>query len=304
MFLASSENQKVQAILKSTGLDFNIAKKPLFVGTKNDDGIIEYGDSPYFALVNERSGNVINSVKSGYTVTQNEEIVSMVVEGIKQFGELSVTNGGSLNDGRRVYLQLAIEGDSIMGDGDRIKRYITIIDSNDGSTGLSVGIGNLTMSCQNQFFKFYKEGQSKFRHTASITQRVKEIPMLIHLALSQSIQTVDLYKRFAEVKCSREETHRMVNAMLGFDKKTMTKIEYADLSSRNENAMNAFYDHLHKEMNDKGNNVWGLFSGVTSWTTHEKSAPRRENGRIESAMIGTNYRTNQEGLEFAKSLVF
>ena len=45
-------------------------------------------------------------------------------------------------------------------------------------------------------------------------------------------------------------------------------------------------------------NLFGLFSGVTSWTTHSKSAPRRENGREESLMIGNNYKTNNDAFEF------
>jgi hypothetical protein len=295
MFLSNSKSEKVNSILTSTGLDFRINKVPMFIG----EGV----ETPYFALVNSKSGNVINSVKDSYTVTQNEDIVGLVLDGISKFGDgLTIQKGGSLNDGRRVFLQLAIEGNSKVGD-DTIKRYVTIIDSNDGSTGLSVGIGDFTMSCSNQFFKFYKAGQSRFRHTATIEQRVKEIPMLIELALSQSLQTIELYNKFASTPCTRDLAHKMVNYILGFDKTSLTHTEYANLSSRNENAMNTLYDHITKEMNQKGNNVWGLHSGVTSWTTHEKSAPRRENGRLESLMVGTNYRTNQASLEFASGLI-
>ena len=56
-------------------------------------------------------------------------------------------------------------------------------------------------------------------------------------------------------------------------------------------------------MNDKGENLWGLHSGVTRWTTHDKSAPRRENGRVESLIVGTNYKVNQSSLEFAKMIM-
>jgi hypothetical protein len=66
--------------------------------------------------------------------------------------------------------------------------------------------------------------------------------------------------------------------------------------------MEKLYDMIRIETAQKGKNVWGLHSGVTRWTTHEKSAPKRENGRIESAMLSTNYRTNQASLEFAREL--
>jgi hypothetical protein len=61
--------------------------------------------------------------------------------------------------------------------------------------------------------------------------------------------------------------------------------------------MENLYSHIEKETKQKGDTCWGLFSGCTSWTTHEKQAPTRENGRLESVMVGTNYKTNQKALE-------
>ena len=174
---------RVNEILTTNGLDFTVEKLPL-VAPRNRSVITDGGeivdevqlvDSPYFGLYNSKSGEIINTVKKGYTVSQNDEVVELVLRGMDGFGELSVQKAGSLNGGRRVFIQLAIDGLSVVGD-DRVKRYVTIIDSNDGTTGLSVGIGDLTMSCSNQFYYFAKEGQSKIRHSKSLEQKIKEIP--------------------------------------------------------------------------------------------------------------------------------
>ena len=280
---------KVNEILVAHNLDFRIEKEMLLSASGKP--------TPYYGLFNTKSGECLNSVKEGYTVSQNDEVVELVLEGMKGFGELSVSKAGALNGGRKVFIQLAIEGMSIVGD-ERIKRYVTIIDSNDGSTGLSVGIGELVMSCQNQFFKFYKSGQSKLRHTASLTQRIKELPYLIENTLSESLKLTETYRRFQSTEVSKALADEMVKHILGFDRLMSIKKE-AELSTRSLNAMESLYNHITKETNQKGMNMFGLFSGVTSWTTHEKSAPRRENGREESIMTGTNYRTNEQGLEFA-----
>ena len=290
----SVSNPSVQDILTSTGLDFRILKERMSCVVGGN--IVP---TPYFALINDATGGVINSVKSGYTISQNEDIVKMVVEGMKDFGNLSVKKGGSLGGGKKVFLQLAIEGDAKVGN-DTIKRYVTIIDSNDGSSSLSVGVGDLTMSCANQFFAFSKLGTSRFRHTATLEQKMKEIPSLIRVALAESMKMMELYSAFQSTACSRNLAHSMVNSLLGFDKSTMTKQEYADLSGKGRNAMESLYDNIHHQMNDKGDNLWGLHSGVTRWTTHHKTAPTRENGRIESILLGTNYKVNQKSLEFAK----
>jgi hypothetical protein len=280
---------KVNEILVAHNLDFRIEKEQLLSATGKP--------TPFFGLFNDKTGECINSVKEGYTVSQNDEVVELVLEGMRGFGELSVSKAGALNGGRKVFIQLGIDGMSLVGD-ERIKRYVTVIDSNDGSTGLSVGIGELVMSCQNQFFKFYKSGQSKLRHTASLTQRIKEIPMLIEGALAESLKLTETYKQFQSTPVTKALADEMVRYILGFDKTMSVKTE-SELSTRSLNAMETLYDHITKETNQKGMNLFGLFSGVTSWTTHEKSAPRRENGREESIMTGTNYRTNEQGLEFA-----
>jgi hypothetical protein len=270
-------------------LDFRIQKERLLSATGKE--------TPFYGLFNDKTGECINSVKEGYTVSQNDEVVELVLNGMQGFGELSVTKAGALNGGRKVFIQLGIDGMSVVG-SERIKRYVTIIDSNDGSTGLSVGIGELVMSCSNQFFKFYKSGQSKLRHTASLTQRIKEIPYLIEMALAESLKLTETYKQFQSTPVTRALADEMVKYILGFDKNMSIKAD-SELSTRSRNAMDTLYNHIEKETNQKGMNMFGLFSGVTSWTTHEKSAPRRENGREESMMTGTNYRTNEQGLEFA-----
>jgi hypothetical protein len=299
---------KVKEILVNNGLDFEIVKVPL-VGKQLVTSVSSSGElvddvkltnSPYYGLLNSKSGNFINTVKEGYTVSQNAEVVELVLRGMQGFGELSVSKAGSINDGRKVYIQLAIEGMSKVGD-DSIKRYVTIIDSNDGSTGLGVGIGDLTMSCQNQFFSFYRSGQAKMRHTASLETRLKEIPSLISLALENSLRQIDMYNDFLKVGVSDKNIHDMVKLQVGISKLSSVG-DIADASGKVNKAMETLYDMIRVEVAQKGKNVWGLHSGVTRWTTHEKSAPRRENGRIESSMLSTNYKTNQKSLEFAREL--
>ena len=222
---------RVKEILVANGLDFAIEKAPMFALDKNGNQVA----SEYFGLINTKTNEVINTVKEGYTVSQNEEVVELVMRGIEPFGnDIQVTKGGSLNGGRKVFLQLAINGDGKVGH-DTIKKFITIVDSNDGSTGLSVGIGDLTMSCQNQFFKFYKSGQSKFRHTASLERRIKEIPFLIETALSESLRQIQIYNEFASTEVSRDLANKMVKHLLGFDKVYTSVDTLAEKSTRSIN---------------------------------------------------------------------
>lgn len=301
---------KVNQILTTNGLDFTIdkvvSKGEVEFSIVNSYGQLvtqkKYLESPYYLLYNSKTGECLNSVKKGYTVSQNKEVVELVLKGMQPFGDqLTVQKGGSLNGGRRIFLQLAIEGDAKVG-SDTIKRFVTIIDSNDGSTGLSVGVGDLTMSCTNQFFQFNKSGISRMRHTAALAQRILEIPYLIETALAQSINQIETYNRFVGVKVDNTVKHQLVKHLIG-----LCEIDpIADInnaSTRVKNSMDELYSMIAIETAQKGKNLWGLHSGVTRWTTHSKSAPRRENGRIEGIMVGTNYKTNQKSFDFALDLL-
>ena len=239
---------RVNEILTTNGLDFTVEKLPL-VAPRNRSVITDGGeiidevqlvDSPYFGLYNSKSGEIINTVKKGYTVSQNDEVVELVLRGMDGFGELSVQKAGSLHGGRRVFIQLAIDGLSVVGD-DRVKRYVTIIDSNDGTTGLSVGIGDLTMSCSNQFYYFNKAGQSKIRHSKSLDQKIKEIPSLISMALEQSNRMQDKYRKFTTHSVSDNNAHNLVKTILGVSKLSSVGV-LADVSTKTTNAMDSLYD--------------------------------------------------------------
>lgn len=286
-------------ILTTYGLDFRIEKAPMVAINSMGEQV----PSPYFGLINSKTNEVINTVKEGYEVSQNDEIVELVLSGMEKFGsQLEVTKAGSLNGGRKVFLQLGIEGDGLVKD-DRIKRYVTVIDSNDGSTSLSVGIGDLTMSCQNQFWKFYKAGEAKFRHTATLTEKMRSIPYLIETALGESLRQIELYKKFVSTPITKDLADRMVKEVLGFDRQFTSMDELSKKSTRSINMMEKLYAQIEREMAQKGQNVWGLHSGVTRYTTYDLSAPKRENGKIESGLVGTAYKINQTSMKFAESLV-
>ncbi len=290
-----SNSARVQEILSANGLDFQIQKEALLDAKGRK--------TPYFGLFNSKTDECINTVKEGYEVSQNDEIVELVLRGMESFGsDLQVTKAGSLNGGRKVFMQLAIEGDGVVAN-DRIKRYVTILDSNDGSTSLSIGIGDLTMSCSNQFAKFYKQGEAKFRHSASLTQKLKTIPSLIELALAQSLRQIELYSRFASTEISRDLAHKMVKHVLGFDRVYTSMDDLSSKSTRSINVMDKLYNHIDREIEDKGMNVWGLMSGITSYTTHEISVPKRDNARIESVLNGSAYKMNQIALGFSSELI-
>lgn len=280
---------KTKQILKDNGLDFTIEKEQL-IG--KDSGRI----TPYYGLYNGKTNECINTCKVGYTVSQNEDILNMVMKGISKFGnQLSVSKAGSINGGRRVFLQLTIDAKSKVGD-DILTRYVTIIDSNDGSTSLSVGIGDEVAHCLNQFFKFYKAGEAKFRHTATIEQKIATIPHLIELALDKSLEQVKIYNKFQSTPLTKALAEKVINEVLSFE-------NLLDLTARQQIIHDNLMSAIKIERDYCGDTVWGLFNGITRFTTHMQSVPKRINGREESLINGTAYNKAMKAFEICEAAI-
>ena len=46
---------------------------------------------------------------------------------------------------------------------------------------------------------------------------------------------------------------------------------------------------------------WGVFNGVTQYTTHQKSAPNRKYGKQESILTGSCGKMNEKAFNFLKA---
>jgi len=285
---------ELENMLKESGLDFKIEKRQLLDSQ-------DLKKTPYYGLKNMKTGVHIHCVKKGYVVSQNEDIIRAVLKGIRGFGDIKVGFGGSINGGRKIFIQLEIIGIEAFGD-DKMTKYITIIDSNDGSQAVSVGIGNKMASCTNQTYYFYKHGFSKIRHSKTLEEKMEELPYLITVAMQEHLKMTELYKSFQSTPITIDLAYRMQETILDASIDMEADL-FKELSTYKQNQVKKLNKAIFKEISEKGNTVWGLYNGVTRWTTHDRTVPKRENGRLESLMMGTAYKENLKALEFCKELV-
>jgi len=306
-FMDVQRDLQAQKILKENGLDFTIEKRKLVdqtdVLTNPFDKTLKPTSTPYYALKNMKTNKYIYNCTGSYHVSQTKDLLDLVLKGINEIGQVSVQKGGSINGGKRTFLQLKIAGQSKVGNDD-ISKYLTVLDSNDGSSAISFGIGDLTASCMNQFFQFYKEAETKIYHSQSMEEKLLDVPNIIYMQMQESFKMIELYNEFQSTSITKDLSHQMVNQLIGIDRTfSKNELEKLEISSRKINTMGKIYSHIDKEINNKGLNLWGLHSGITSYNTHARSVPRRTNGRLESLIMGSAYKDNHKSLEFCKSML-
>jgi hypothetical protein len=275
----------IEDLLNKTKLNWSVRTEQL----QTSSGIII---PDKIGIVREDDNSVLGIHSNGYSPYQNEQLMELLFK-VSHTTGMEIHKGGFFGGGEKVYIQL--KSDDLKLGTDRIEGYITGINSFDGSTSLSFGPSSKTISCQNTFWGVYRDLNNKVRHTKSLEIKVEEIVSQIKKVEEQErVMFGDIVKlsetRFDDV-IKDSVTRKLFNIEKHIDLQDDKQV-----SSVTRNKLSKFYVDLNGELQDKGDNLWGLFSGVTKYTTH--SIGKGDNS--ENKMFGTY--GNRER-EIFKSLV-
>jgi len=265
-------NERTQEILTKTGLNWNVVEEEM----TTTSGIII---PDHKAIVREDTSAILGIHGKGYTPYQNSELIDLLDKVSQQVG-LPIHKGGSFGLGEKVFIQLK-SNDMNLGN-DRIEGFITGINSFDGSTSLGFGPSNITISCMNSFFAAFRNIQSKVRHTINMGIRIDEICRGLELVIKEEAQIFNTIKKLSEKDTTKEINNWAAHILFNIAKDVDIK-KTDELSTVTKNRLITFHADLKDQFDDKGGSLWGLFSGITKYTTH--SVSKEDN--TENKMFGT-----------------
>ena len=266
------ENNRVNGFLDRTGLNWSVRTELL----QTSSGIII---PDKIGIVREDDSTILGVHSTGYVPYQNEQMMELLFKVSQQTG-LDVHRGGMFGGGRKVFVQLK-SNDLTLGT-DRIEGYVTGINSFDGSTSLSFGPSSKTISCQNTFFGVYKDLNSKVRHTKNMELKIDDICRQIEGVVQEEKNVFGSIVKMSETRFDDIIKDRVIKSLFNIEKNVDIK-DVDSLSNVTQNKLSRFYIDLNGELQEKGDNIWGLFSGVTKYTTH--SMGKGDNS--ENKMFGT-----------------
>jgi len=266
------ENNRVNQFLDRTELNWKVRTE----GLQTSSGIII---PDKIGIVREDDNTILGIHSNGYLPYQNEQMMELLFKVSNQTG-LEIHRGGMFGGGRKVFVQLK-SNDLTLGT-DRIEGYVTGINSFDGSTSLSFGPSSKTISCQNTFFGVYKDLNSKVRHTKNMELKIDDICRQIEGVVQEEKNVFGSIVKMSETRFDDVIKDRVIKSLFNIDKNVDIK-DVDSLSNVTQNKLSKFYVDLNGEIQEKGDNIWGLFSGVTKYTTH--SMGKGDNS--ENKMFGT-----------------
>lgn len=255
-----------KSILEQANLNWSVKAERLVTAESNIE-------TKSIAIVRQDNQAILGVHGDGYHPLQNSEMMEILDRISGKMG-LPLHKGGYFGEGQKVYVQLKTQ-DLNVGT-DKVKGYLTCVNSFDGSTSLAFGHSNLTISCQNTFFANYREMANKVRHTQKMHERIDIICMQIEDVLRAEQKIFENITRMSEVKIDQKVRDMVLERILNLDKEERLA-DLTTLSTRKKNILSDLEVNIAGEIQDKGGNLWGLFSGITKYTTHSLKGDSNEN---------------------------
>jgi co-chaperonin GroES (HSP10) len=262
-------NERINSILDETNLNWTVREEKL----TTESGIIVPNKK---AIIREDINEVLSVHGDGYFIYQNHQLMELLDKVSDKVG-LPIHKGGYFGNGEKLYIQL--KSDDMILNTDRIEGFITGVNSFDGSTSLAFGLSNITISCMNTFYSAFRSLNTKVRHTKNMIYKLDEICIGLEKVLSKEKTMFQEIKKLSETRYSKE-TEDWVTRLL-FNLENDIELEDTEnISKTTQNKISKFYVDLNGEIRQKGDNLWGLFSGVTKYTTHSVSKEGNEEGKM------------------------
>lgn len=250
------------ALLNKANLNWNVKTEKLVT----ESGL----ETDSIAIVREDTNKILGIHKDGYHAVQNHEVLELLMSLSKMSG-YELHRGGFMKDGALIYFQLKTT-DLKIGT-DLIKGYATGINSHNGTTSLGLGHSNVTISCMNTFHQAYKSLEHKIKHTKNMQSKIDVLAYQLEDVIKQEDLVYKKIHRLNEIEIDSKLKDLVLRTFLDVNKND----SLGELSTRKTNIMNDLVHNIEHQTKEKGQNLWGLFSGITRYTTHGIKGTEIEN---------------------------
>lgn len=280
-------NMSWNEALSEYGIDFDVAKRPLFTQVANDQPP-QLVDNLY-SIVRQDTMEPLSgvAVNGRYEVIQNRDFADIGNRICAESGAEFV-GGGTFKGGQIVWLQAKMpDAIRIRDTNDVINKMLTFITGHGGSHCFMAMPETLRVFCDNQMSAFCRSARDngiKIRHTASANARLREADETL-------LEVMNAYRAF-EVKCNWLADQRFTDAQMElvlrkvFGVKDETPIE--DVATRTRNNMQTV-----RELFEGGRGIaqwrgtaWAGFNAFTEYSDH-KRAYRKDTNAFEAKLLGT-----------------
>jgi len=266
-------------------LNWDIRMEPLMINNTIDIGKM--------AIVRNDNNKLLSIVGQQYEPVSNAKLMHFTTA-LTKTGEFELMGFDELNEGKIVLAFLKNMQTNLKINGCINEEYLFIGNSFDGTKRFHIGTASSLVRCENQFSTTLKVFSKKHNSLLNMNDETVRDILSIYNEKKQTF-----YNTFEEMESVRVDESvviqliREVHLMLTYDSKAIQPKDWTTSPS-----MITLHNAIKREMKDLGNNAFGLFNGVTWYTTHDM-----RNSEAHHSMINGNAnRINQKAYSFCSKL--
>lgn len=259
-----------------------------------ETGILDIHGNPiggYKQITRDDNGRSIAVMKNSYTPMTTQEFSDTANEVALQIGgEIKTFKDWNSDASPVITCQMEIS-EPLHIAGSKVEGVLTLGVGFDGSRSFFIGHTNTYLRCTNQFSSIVKDFTSRL--TKNNMVRVQDIIKNIGLYREYEQKLYENFVKFQDVKVDEKIVQECIARLIGLteEERQMSPRELEkELSTQKLNKRDEILASVRTEMSEVGNNAWGLFNGVTHYTTHVMKSRGSEE---MSSMFGAKNVANQ-----------
>lgn len=233
------------------------------------------------ATVREDNDKVLGIVSNDYEVFANSDLKG-IIQPLVDEEVLTVVNQGYLGHGKKVFVQAQIAKDYQVV-GEDYRGMITLLNSHDGTTTVSLGTTMVRVICSNTFTAVMKKLTEKFRHSEGVTERVLSTTAIVDYVDGAMQKYAQHAETLAGARCTSAQ---FKDALEQIYQQPVEKMRDSFVSQLN----NLFYNGKGNE----GRTMYDCFNAVTEHASHYSR--KSKDARINYSQFGAGAATNRRAM--------
>lgn len=242
----------------TTGFDFEVGITPsYFVNPQTGEMSLSGGHTVY-----GQGAKPLANVGGQYNLFTNQQFVELA-EQISEIANLEISHYTSVNGGANVLVAFKNGTDAFTVGGTEFtqdKNFI-LMDNRMGTRPFQIGSNYRLNRCANMFTS--TEVVKHINHNNKMPTLIQELVHQIELQFQADQDFIDWQIRMAGIEVDQK--------IIQLAKKQLLNLGDTAMSTTMANKLLRLDNSLQSEMAEVGQNAWGLFNGITHFTTHNLS---------------------------------
>lgn len=266
-------------------LSFEIQESPVLYDV---NGTI-LTSSRHKVLSRSDNNTELSTMKNSYFPMFNRHFME-TTERMREISGFEISGYSEIQNGAVVISHLKNTGEDFNIGGHKIEDYLILGSSCDGKHQFFIGTTTELIRCQNQFSRI--TNMEKVRHTRSAPKRVDELLRTLEVYFNERRRVYKSFERMVEYEVDEQIKEEALKYILQISNEDLLE---GNLSTRKLNQAERVALAMGTEMEAVGQNLWGLFNGITKYTTHELTQKESVFGNL----FGNAADLNKKAFEFS-----